>query len=273
MAGLALAWVGLLLGSAAWWIRRVAPPRLDALGGEAIRRRQWLDSARPPAQVEAVGRWVRGQRGIRRGASRPEPEPDPVADARWGWGLVLAVAGLVLSGPVWATAGGLAGWWAPLVAERRRQRARHLAVSDDLPEVVDLLTLAAGAGLTPALAVEAVGRHGRGPIGLALARAHRQATGGSGLAEALDRLPIDLGDEVRPLVAVLVASQRYGAPLLPGLERLAAEVRLQRQRRAEAAAGRVPVRLLFPLVACILPAFALLTMAPLIAGALRGLRH
>jgi pilus assembly protein TadC len=72
---------------------------------------------------------------------------------------------------------------------------------------------------------------------------------------------------------VLVASERYGAPLLPGLERLGAEVRLQRQRRAEEAAGRIPVRLLFPLVGCILPAFALLTVAPLIAGALRALRH
>ncbi|MDP9387533.1 MAG: hypothetical protein M3Q48_06280, partial [Actinomycetota bacterium] len=59
---------------------------------------------------------------------------------------------------------------------------------------------------------------------------------------------------------------------VPALERLAAEVRRQRLRQAEEAARRVPVLLLFPLVLCVLPAFALLTVAPLIAGALRELR-
>ena len=66
--------------------------------------------------------------------------------------------------------------------------------------------------------------------------------------------------------------ERYGAPLGPALERIAADVRRRRQRRAEEAARKVPVALLFPLVLCILPAFALLTVAPLIAGALRELR-
>ena len=72
--------------------------------------------------------------------------------------------------------------------------------------------------------------------------------------------------------AALVASERYGAPVAAGLERLAGEVRRDRRRRAEEAARRVPVKLLFPLVGCTLPAFGLLTVAPLIAGALRALR-
>jgi tight adherence protein C len=71
---------------------------------------------------------------------------------------------------------------------------------------------------------------------------------------------------------VLLASERYGAPVGAGLERLAAEVRADTRRRAETAARRVPVKLLFPLVVCILPAFGLLTVAPLVAGALRSLR-
>ena len=45
--------------------------------------------------------------------------------------------------------------------------------------------------------------------------------------------------------------------------RLAAEARLERRRAAEATARRVPVKLLFPLVLCTLPAFALLTVVPL----------
>src|SRR3712207_6889914 len=53
--------------------------------------------------------------------------------------------------------------------------------------------------------------------------------------------------------------------LFRSLDRLAFEVRADRRRRAEEAARRVPVKLLFPLVLCTLPAFALLTMAPLLA--------
>jgi len=48
-------------------------------------------------------------------------------------------------------------------------------------------------------------------------------------------------------------------------------VRRDRRRKAEEAARRIPVKLLFPLVGCTLPAFALLTVAPLIAGAVRSL--
>ena len=95
---------------------------------------------------------------------------------------------------------------------------------------------------------------------------------GRRLADALDDVPARAGEAARPLTAALVASERYGAPVVTGLERLADDVRRDRRRRAEEAARRVPVKLLFPLVTCTLPAFALLTVAPLIAGTLGSLR-
>ena len=55
-------------------------------------------------------------------------------------------------------------------------------------------------------------------------------------------------------------------------ERLAEDARRTELRRAETRARRVPVLLLFPLVLCILPAFALLTVAPLLASAVGALR-
>ena len=60
----------------------------------------------------------------------------------------------------------------------------------------------------------------------------------------------------------LIASDRLGAPVGPQLARLAAEERAAVRRRAEAHARRVPVKLLFPLVFLVLPAFVLLTVVP-----------
>ena len=71
---------------------------------------------------------------------------------------------------------------------------------------------------------------------------------GRRLADALDDVPARAGEVARPLTAALVASERYGAPVVAGLERLAGDVRRDRRRRAEEAARRVPVKLLFPLV-------------------------
>jgi tight adherence protein C len=138
--------------------------------------------------------------------------------------------------------------------------------------VVDLLRLAVGAGHTVPLALAAVTGHVDGPVGRGLADALAATTRGRRLADALDDLPAAVGEPVRPLAATLAGSLRYGHAIGPALERLAAECRADQRRRSEAAARRVPVLLLFPLVLCILPAFALLTVAPLLAGALRALR-
>jgi tight adherence protein C len=146
------------------------------------------------------------------------------------------------------------------------------AVAADLPDVVDLLVLAVGAGLTVPLALAAVARRAPGPLGAELGRALEEAGMGCRLADALEAVPARAGEATRPLVATLTASERYGAPLGASLERLAAEVRADRRRRAEEAARKVPVKLLFPLVTCTLPAFGLLTVAPLVASAVRSLR-
>jgi tight adherence protein C len=158
------------------------------------------------------------------------------------------------------------------VRARRSKRVRLSLLVADLAEVVDLFVLAVGAGLTVPLAIVAVGERATGPLGAELRRALDEVARGRRLTDALDDVPGRTCDAVRPLIAALVASERYGAPVALGLERLSVEVRHEARRRAEAAARRVPVKLLFPLVSCSLPAFALLTVAPLIAGTLGSLR-
>ena len=184
---------------------------------------------------------------------------------------ICACLSLVLA-PTLAPVAVAAGWALPRHQARMAERRRLQALEAGLPEVVDLVVLAVEAGCNVTLALAAAGRRARGPLAPHIRRICAEVAGGRRLADALDELAATAGEPVRPLAAVLAASERYGTPVLAALQRLAEEVRLQRQRRAEAAARRVPVALLFPLVLCILPAFALLTVAPLVAGALRELR-
>ena len=163
-------------------------------------------------------------------------------------------------------------WGAPFLLARRAEARRREEVQRTLPEAVDLIHLAVGAGLTVPLALAAVTERADGPFVDELRRALEEVGLGRRLADALGDVAVRTGEATRPLIAALVESDRYGAPLAESLGRLAAEVRNDRRRRAEEAARKVPVKLLFPLVCCVLPAFGLLTMAPLLAGALGALR-
>jgi tight adherence protein C len=144
-------------------------------------------------------------------------------------------------------------------------------VADAVPEAADLLALAVAGGCSVPSAVQTAGRWSPSPLGPALAATDQQVAAGRPLGEALERLADQLGDPVRPLVDVLLMSERYGVPVAEGLDRVAREARLDQRRRGEERARRVPVLLLFPLVVCILPAFGLLTVVPLLVGSLPDL--
>lgn len=197
------------------------------------------------------------------------------APSPWPRHLVMVVLG-VAAAAVWLPAAPL-----PVVApalhrvlrRRRREAVERAALAAEVPDVVDLLAVAVAAGLNVRLAVAAVVETApAGALVEALGQAGREVAAGSRLGDALARIPDRLGEAARPVVAALVDAERYGTPVGPALAQVGAEARRARQRQAEEAARRVPVKLLFPLVTCILPAFGLLAVAPLIAGGLRALR-
>jgi tight adherence protein C len=182
-------------------------------------------------------------------------------------GFVVALVWLPLA--LVAAGGAMIG---PRLARRRAERRHRLAVQRQLPDVVDLLVVAIAAGLTPALAIEHLALLAPEPFSTAFAEIERRMRRGQRLADALDALPEQLGEPLRPLAHTLASTERYGTPVGPALELLAHDARRDRRRLAEEAARTVPVKLCFPLVGCTLPAFVLLTIAPLVAGALRSLR-
>lgn len=150
---------------------------------------------------------------------------------------------------------------------RRRARREEDGLGTELPVALDLLGVAVGAGCTPFLAVEVAAQWAPPTIGARLAVVPRACGLGSSFADALDDLAAAV-PRLRPLADALLASDRLGAPVGPALARLAAEERAGLRRRAETEARTVPVRLLFPLVFLVLPAFGLLTVVPTLVSGL-----
>ena len=208
---------------------------------------------------------------------RPRPTNAPIARAPAVGrpALVVAAVALAVTTATWpwaAFALTVAACALAATARARQRRIVEQAVESQLPETIELLQVCAEGGLSVRAAVDAVIAVTAGDVADALASASRAASAGASLADALEDCTRHLGPGLRPLVSALAASERYGVPLVSSLERLAADSRADARRRGEAHARKVPVRLLFPLVLCILPAFALLTVAPLIAGGLESLR-
>jgi tight adherence protein C len=165
----------------------------------------------------------------------------------------------------WPAVGAPVGRIAATVLARRRRRRDRCELQRELPVAVDLVGVALAAGCTPFLAVEHAGRYAPSRV----ARSLREVPRACALGQPFDAALRDLAaaePELRPLADALRTSARLGSPAAPALARLAREVRTDLRRRAEARARVVPVRLCFPLVACILPAFALLTVAPAVLG-------
>ena len=153
-------------------------------------------------------------------------------------------------------------------AERRGERRRADRLRRELPVVVDLVGVAVAAGCTPFHAVEHAARFGPECIPRPRSAAScRRAARGRSFDDALRDLGASAAT-LRPLADALRTSARLGTPAAPALGRLATEVRADVRRRAEAQARTVPVRLCFPLVLCVLPAFALLTVVPAVLSGL-----
>jgi tight adherence protein C len=146
-------------------------------------------------------------------------------------------------------------------------RRADVAVQRELPVALDLLGVAVGAGCTPYLAVEATVAWAPPALAARFDRALDACRLGAAFTDALDGLGATT-PRLAPVVDALLTSDRLGAPVGPALARLADEERATARRRAEAHARRVPVRLLFPLVFLVLPAFGLLTVVPALLSGL-----
>ena len=194
--------------------------------------------------------------------------PDQRGPRRWLWS---ALAGL----GAWAFVSGTAGLAVGVVAagvvwvvlgraETPAQRARRVRVRAELPHVVGLLAAAVRGGLPPADALSLVCVALPGPAADSLATLPPRIALGVDPAEAWRVLESDAG--LAPLGRTLARSARTGEPIADALDRLGAELAARARADAEDAARRVGVRAAVPLGLCLLPAFLLIGIVPVVAG-------
>jgi len=154
----------------------------------------------------------------------------------------------------------------------RKARVRQGAIGAHIPDLVEALVATTAAGLSPMMAFQRSSEVIGGPLGHELVRTARQVDLGlpwrAGLEQLAHRTDVP---SIHRLVVALSRSHRLGTPLASTLRTVAHELREERRVRAEELARRAPVRMLFPLVFLILPAFLLLTVGPVVLATIRSL--
>lgn len=251
-------------------VRRRVLRRVNALG--PVRRRS-------PMLFVAVG--SRLPRAFVDRAAGPG-EPGRTAEEFVGRRLVVAcgwsLAALIMSGAdvrglATAAIAGAAGWRLPALRTERAAAARRAAVLSSLPDILDLLAACAKAGASIRRSFELAAEHDRGPLGDAMRKAVRALDHGEPAAAAYANLAATTAvPEVATVAATLRRCERLGTSVAQTLTTLAEDMRARRRLAGEEQARRLPVRVLFPVVLCFLPAFVLLTIAPVLIVALRGFR-
>lgn len=164
-------------------------------------------------------------------------------------------------------------WLNRKIAKRRYEIARLI------PETVDLLNLCVEAGLDFTSAVQWIVEKKvfKNPVIEELTLLMEEIKWGKPRIQALKDMAQRLNiPEVRSLVHTLVQAERMGTPVAEAFAILSEDTRLQRFRRGERFAAQAPIKILIPLIFCILPVIGIVIGGPILiqftqGGMLQGL--
>jgi tight adherence protein C len=180
-------------------------------------------------------------------------------------GVVMGLGGLILAA-------------LPDVLARAAAASRSRILAADLPDAIDLITLAmeSGLGLEASLhRVAAEMGHRSRPLGVEFSALSLALRSGVSRGEALADMAWRCNArELEMLAALVVQADRLGTPIIDAARALGHGMREAREFQAEERAGQVAVQLVIPLVLCMLPALFVVLLGPAllqVADALKDL--
>ncbi|MGD9956993.1 MAG: type II secretion system F family protein [Candidatus Nanopelagicales bacterium] len=185
--------------------------------------------------------------------------------------IVGGVAGVLLpllfGSVLWAIILGIGlavfGFYLPNIVLYQAAYNRSDRILKDLPDALDLLVISVESGLGFDAALSQVARNTQGPLADEFFRVLQEMQLGTSRSEALRALAdrTDVSD-LRGFVTAMVQADTFGIPVANVLRIQAREMRTRRSQRAEEAAQKVPVKILFPLIFCILPVLFIAILGP-----------
>lgn len=208
-------------------------------------------------------------------ASGPSSRGEEDLLHRWraGWAIGIGLAGLTWVPPPAGVAlgGGLAllSWVLIGRSEPARVRRARQAVRTDLPHLVTLWGATLRAGASPGPGLEIVCEALPGPAADRLGEARARLALGVDPATVWAGLSGD--DALASLGRCLARAQASGAPVADAVDRLAQELARERRADVEDRARTVGVKAAVPLGVCLLPAFLLLGVVPVVAALLTSI--
>lgn len=162
--------------------------------------------------------------------------------------------------------GAMAGWILPRFFLEKKVKKRREIVRLSLPDALDLIIVSVEAGLGLDQSLQHVGRelqvsHPQLSEELSLVTLEMRA--GKRRADALRNFADRTGEpEVRKLVAIMIQNDRFGTSMGESLRTHSDYLRVRRRQEAEERAGKVGVKLVFPIFFFILPSMVIVSAGP-----------